>query len=301
MPWTIGEDLEEFAAAAGLFLRARPAQNTLPLTIKETLRATGLDSYGEQAPLFGWWQPAAKAAAREAAREAGREDGGEVEAACLQTPPFPLLLASGPPQAFAELAATLAETGRKLPGVNGSEPAAAEFAARWQQQTGAAATVHQRQRLYRLGELRPPRPMPEGNGRKATPADHDLVAAWLRAFHDEAGSLTERGGEEEARAVDRLIERGGTSLWEAGGAPVSMAGVSPQIAGMARVGPVYTPPALRRRGYAGAVTAAVSQAALDGGAAEVLLFTDLANPTSNSLYQRLGYRYVEDRVLMAFS
>jgi predicted GNAT family acetyltransferase len=82
---------------------------------------------------------------------------------------------------------------------------------------------------------------------------------------------------------------------------VSMAGLTRQVAGTIRVGPVYTPPGLRRRGYAGAVTAAVSRAALDAGADEVLLFTDLANPTSNSLYQRLGFQPVEDRVLMSFA
>jgi predicted GNAT family acetyltransferase len=67
---------------------------------------------------------------------------------------------------------------------------------------------------------------------------------------------------------------------------------------MARVAPVYTPPSLRGRGYAGAVTAAVSQAALDAGATEVVLYTDLANPVSNSVYQRLGYRPVEDRLML---
>ena len=69
---------------------------------------------------------------------------------------------------------------------------------------------------------------------------------------------------------------------------------------MVRVGPVYTPPGLRGRGYGGAATAAVSQAALGAGAREVVLYTDLANPTSNALYQRLGYRPVEDRVVLSF-
>jgi predicted GNAT family acetyltransferase len=69
---------------------------------------------------------------------------------------------------------------------------------------------------------------------------------------------------------------------------------------MVRVGYVYTPPELRGRGYAGAATAAVSRAALEDGVAGVLLFTDLANPTSNALYQRLGYRPVEDRVILTF-
>jgi predicted GNAT family acetyltransferase len=69
---------------------------------------------------------------------------------------------------------------------------------------------------------------------------------------------------------------------------------------MARVGPVYTPPAQRGRGSAAGATAAVSQAALDAGAREVVLYTDLANPTSNALYERLGYAPVEDRVVLSF-
>jgi predicted GNAT family acetyltransferase len=77
-----------------------------------------------------------------------------------------------------------------------------------------------------------------------------------------------------------------------------MAGTQRSVAGVVRLGPVYTPPAERRRGFGGAVTAAVSQAALVAGATDVVLFTDLANPTSNALYQRLGYRPVEDRVLL---
>ena len=80
-----------------------------------------------------------------------------------------------------------------------------------------------------------------------------------------------------------------------------MAGLTRQVARATRVASVYTPPEFRRRGYAGAVTAAVSQAALDAGAAEVLLFTDLANPTSNALYQSLGYAPVEDRVILSFT
>ena len=80
-----------------------------------------------------------------------------------------------------------------------------------------------------------------------------------------------------------------------------MAGLTRAVAGMARIGPVYTPPALRGRGYAGAATAAVSQAALDAGTREVVLYTDLANPVSNALYERLGYRPVEDRVVLSFT
>ena len=93
---------------------------------------------------------------------------------------------------------------------------------------------------------------------------------------------------------------GGITVWEAGGIPVSMASVTRAVDGMIRVGPVYTPPAMRGYGYAGGATAAVSQAALDAGATQVVLYTDLANPTSNALYQRLGYQPVSDSVQLLF-
>ncbi|MBI0385301.1 GNAT family N-acetyltransferase, partial [Streptomyces albiflaviniger] len=90
------------------------------------------------------------------------------------------------------------------------------------------------------------------------------------------------------------------TVWELDGRPVACAGISRTIAGMARVSLVYTPPELRGRGYAGAATAAVSGAARAAGVREVLLFTDLDNPTSNALYQRLGYRPLEDHLLLSF-
>ena len=103
-----------------------------------------------------------------------------------------------------------------------------------------------------------------------------------------------------AEAVDDRLSYGGLTLWEVDGSAVSLAGINRPAAGVVRVGPVYTPPGHRQRGYGGAVTTAVSRAALDTGADEIVLFTDLANPTSNALYQRLGYRPVEDFVWLSF-
>ena len=100
--------------------------------------------------------------------------------------------------------------------------------------------------------------------------------------------------------MDERLGYGGLIVWAVGGVRVSIAGRTRAVAGMVRLGPVYTPQELRGRGYAGAATAAVSQAALDAGVREVVLYTDLANPTSNALYQRLGYRPVEDRVVLSF-
>ncbi|MGH3174435.1 MAG: GNAT family N-acetyltransferase, partial [Streptosporangiaceae bacterium] len=108
-------------------------------------------------------------------------------------------------------------------------------------------------------------------------------------------------GQDHRGAVAERIGHGGITVWEAGGVPVSVAGRTRAVARMVRVGPVYTPPELRGRGFASAATAAVSQAALDAGLREVVLYTDLANPTSNAVYQRLGYRPVEDRVVLSFT
>jgi predicted GNAT family acetyltransferase len=137
---------------------------------------------------------------------------------------------------------------------------------------------------------------PRGAARVAAAADRDLLESWLAAFRRESADL---GGPGQGMAEDR-ISYGGLTLWEAGGAAVSLAGFSRPAEGVVRLGPVYTPPDHRGRGYGGAVTAAVSQAALDAGAAHVVLFTDLANPTSNTLYRRLGYWPVEDRVVLKF-
>jgi predicted GNAT family acetyltransferase len=80
---------------------------------------------------------------------------------------------------------------------------------------------------------------------------------------------------------------------------VALAGITRQVAGVARVAPVYTPPEHRGRGYGAAATAAVSRQALDEGAADVVLYTDLDNAATNRLYARLGYVPVEDRLVLA--
>ncbi|MFW6690740.1 GNAT family N-acetyltransferase [Streptomyces sp. MAR4 CNX-425] len=280
MSWTTTHDLDAFTDAAGPFLRADAAPHTVLLTVAAALAATGPDRYGEGEPEFGWW----------------RDPGGRVAGAYLATPPFPPLLSRMPAAAAAGLAGLRAAGGLPTPGVNGGRDAAEAFAAAWTERTGTAAAVAERNRLYRLAELVPPDPAPAGRARVATAADRDLLTGWTREFSAESGS----GSGDPARAVDDRLAYGGATLWEDGGRPVSYAGVTRTVAGMVRVAPVYTPPPLRRRGYAAAATAAVSRAALAAGAADVLLFTDLANPTANALYRRLGYVPVEDHLVLSF-
>ncbi|WP_223165798.1 GNAT family N-acetyltransferase [Lentzea indica] len=107
-----------------------------------------------------------------------------------------------------------------------------------------------------------------------------------------AGRLTRQDAEE--RAMDSRWMSAGHVLWLVDGVPVSWAGSTTPVGGVSRVGPVYTPPEHRRNGYAAAVTAAVSQWAYEAGADHVVLTADLANPTSNSVYQGIGFRAVSD-------
>jgi len=280
MSWQLTETVDEFLAEAGEFLRAERARNTVILTVTETLRVSG-GSGAVVAPLLGWWRPV---------------DGDAVRGVFMHTPHFPVMLSAMPADAVTALAKELAGAGRALSGINAQEQSAQAFAAVWQDSTGAGSAVHRRMRLFRLGELTWPEPAPDGMARIATPADRDLLIPWFGAFSRETGDFDTN----HAAAVDERLSYDGLTLWQASAGPASLAGVTRTVAGMIRVGPVYTPPELRGRGYAGVVTAAVSQAALDAGITDVLLYTDLANPTSNALYQRIGYRPVEDRVVLSF-
>ncbi|MGW0499141.1 GNAT family N-acetyltransferase [Streptomyces sp. NPDC003007] len=273
--WHLTHDLDDFLTRAGAFLRSRPALHTVPLTVMETLRTRGRSVCGGGAPEFGLL-----------------ERDGAVRATFFRTPPHWLNLTALTPGDADALAARLAALGHRPPGVNAPCDTAAAFAEAWQRHTGVTVTLRQRQRLYRLGTLTAPEPVPPGRPRVAVAADRELLVRWHDEFSESVGQGTARGSAEWA---DARIDSGGITFWEApDGTPVAMAGTGPQVAGQIRVAPVYTPYHLRGRGYAGAATTEVSRAALAAGADEVLLFTDLANPTSNGLYQRIGYRPVAD-------
>ncbi|WP_312034546.1 GNAT family N-acetyltransferase [Actinoplanes sp. TBRC 11911] len=172
-----------------------------------------------------------------------------------------------------------------------------DFAAAWQRRTGAIATIGRRTRLYRLETLISPVTPPHGKPRPAHPDDRALLIRWVSAFHHEIG---ERPGDIAAITDDRLAS-GGITLWEDDGEPVSMAIRSRPASAMIRVQIVYTPPELRGHGYAAGATFSATRAALATGVRDVVLNTDLANPTSNRLYSRLGYQPVEDRTVVEFS
>ncbi|MFH8660981.1 GNAT family N-acetyltransferase [Streptomyces afghaniensis] len=280
--WHLTQDLDTFLTRAGAFLRSRPALHTLPLTVTNNLRTRGLRIYGDGVPEFGLL-----------------ERDGAVRATFFRTPPHRLNLTLLTAAEADALAARLAALGQRLPGVHADRDTATAFAEAWQRHTGATATLRERNRLYRLGTLTVPRPLPPGGPRVAGATDREHLIRWHDEFVAAVGSGVFQDASEWA---DARIAQGGITFWETpDGTPAAMAGTTPQVAGQIRVAPVYTPPRLRGRGYAGAATAEVSRAALAAGAREVLLFTDLSNPTSNGLYQRIGYRPVADFAVYDFT
>jgi RimJ/RimL family protein N-acetyltransferase len=310
MAWQTTGDVTEFLAAAGPYLRRERVRNTVILSVTETMRVNAAASAGKSSPSAGHPESAsADGVAGQAARPLfgwWSDPAGAVDGAFMHTPPSPVVLTEVALGAAAELAA-VTMAARPLGGVNAYPEVAEAFADGWRDGSGdgrdgsrdGRVDVYRRQRLYRLAELVWPDPAPAGTARMAHDADAKLTADWFAAFADEVDDMGK--GEDQSAAAREKIRRAGVMVWEHDRQPVSIACNTMPVTGMVRIGPVYTPPEARGRGYASAATAALSQRLLEAGAEEVVLFTDLANPVSNSIYQRIGYRPVEDRVVLAFS
>ena len=226
------------------------------------------------------------------------EHDGAIIAAAVRTPPYNLVVSLIPradllPSAIAALAADAHAVYGSMRGVLGPATESLAFARQWQCAAGATFAIGTRERAYQLDTVIPPTGV-SGSMRRATEADRDLLIRWLDAFNREA--IPDGVHEDPTGYIDAALSSPARDLflWEDGGAPVTLVGHSGNTPHGARVGPVYTPPALRRRGYASACTAAASQALLDAGRRFCFLFTNLANPTSNHIYQTIGYRPICD-------
>lgn len=265
--------VDEFLAAAGGFLAGHEAEHNLMLGICGQIRATP--------ELFG-----------EPPRFMTVTDGDRMAGATLRTPPSNQVLSEMDEATVDVVADALA--GEALPGVVGPKEAAARFVERWAAASGVPARLSVSERIFRLDRVVAP-PSTSGTWRPAAPGDRELVAAWIVAFLAEA-IPDEPPLAEPLATADRWIEGRYRRLylWEEGGRPVSVVGIGGETPSGVRIGPVYTPPEHRGRGYASNLTAVVSQLALDEGRQFCFLFTDLANPTSNRIYQAIGYRPVRD-------
>lgn len=267
------DSVDEFRAIAEPLFRRDPIAHTIELTL------LGGSSFPDDSLLLTLWS-----------------DGKPLGAA-LQTPPYPLVCSGIPPSAIDAVAVDLADRRPGLPGVRGMRTKALSFALAWRAITGQAATVDTEERLYRLGTLRAPVRV-RGSARLATIDDRDVIVDWVGRFFGEAFTRVSNDAAEFVDAADRKGDR--FTLWTIDGVPVSMAMLRAPAADVSRIGPVFTPPDCRGRSYGSAVTAAAVELAHRSGTADVVLFADLANPVSNSIYQRIGFEAVADSVRVDF-
>jgi GNAT superfamily N-acetyltransferase len=265
--WT-SDDVGAFLGRAGAWLERDAERHNLPLGICHGL---------VRAPREAWFVVASR--------------GEAVVAVALQTPPFRLVLACAGVDEEAVEALVGACEGRALVGVVGPREAARAFAERWQALHGGRLEAEMPLRTFALRAVQWPQREVAGALRAFLPEEAPLLARWSVAFAQEANAKL-YGGDPDA-AARRMIEEGRAWAWDANGEVVSMAASIP-AGPCARISYVYTPPPRRGQGLASACVAALSQRLLDQGFGFCALNTDLRNPTSNKIYQALGYRPVDD-------
>lgn len=227
------------------------------------------------------------------------EGGEKVCALALRTPPFNLLLAhfsSEPTDISRLLVESISEKDAVIPGVMGDKDLTERFAEIWCRERGVTVQGKMSERLYKLVKINDV-PLRKGRFRQATEADAELVKAWTEAFN--INTFGENMKQPETDMAP-YIANSNIFLWE-DGQPVSMAAkLRPTDNGMS-VGYVYTSPEFRRRGYATSCVAGVCRNILQSGCRFCMLYADLANPTSNSIYIKIGFKPVCDSVMYAFS
>jgi predicted GNAT family acetyltransferase len=275
------DDVEVYAAAAGGFLEAEPCRRNMLRTIIEAVRSGAATP---TAPPSFWWA----------------SDDGHIVGTASWTPPHALLVSEIAPGAVAPLVESARRRGTgidvRVPGVIGPGDTARSVGAAWQRLAGEVATVHMVEILHQLDALVEP-PSPPGGWRRAQPSDLELVTEWFVAFADEAGVVHVP---DRSRLVAHIIDAGRCFLWEDDGAAVSLVCHNVPVAGVVRIGPVYTPSRFRMRGYGRRLTYEVTRDALAQGATTTVLYTDAANPTSNSIYKQVGYRPLEEHLHINF-
>ena len=276
--------VDDFLTDAGAWLEAREAEHNLILGICSTIR---VDPAVYPRPAY----------------LAIVTDGPRIVTTAIRTPPWPLILSEvDDPAAVEFISADVADAlgDERLSGAVGPPAIVRRFADGWVAAHGGAWNIGLDERIFKLGRVIPPVRTTSGAVHRASAADRDLVSRWVVDFAREA--LPPDDQARLAESVDSWLEMTGRMvyLWDDHG-PVSLTAVSGATPHGIRVGPVYTSPDRRGRGYASALVAAVSQAQLHAGRQFCFLYTDLANPTSNKIYQAIGYEPVTDALRITFA
>lgn len=223
-------------------------------------------------------------------------------AAAAMTPPHNLMLADpATEEALASLVEAVAASGVDVPGALGNEPSVRRFVDVWSERTGQVATKTMSHGVFSIDRVEEVPEVP-GGPRPADAEDVDLLIDWIVAFRQEADPDSSTEG--IPVAVRSRLQRDGSQsgfwIWEVDGVPVSLSGHGGETPNGIRIGPVYTPELYRRHGYATALVATQSAWLLDHGHRFCFLYTDLANRTSNSIYQKIGYRTVAEASRYSF-
>ncbi len=270
------DDASSFLAAAGSWLSAREVEHALMLGIAGTV--AGGRAYGDETPWFALVR-----------------DGDAIVAASLRTPPQNVIVSLADADGAIELIVRDVLEASRTPGVLGPAAEAARFVEVWRELTGESGRLRVAQRLYRLTSVVPPATV-EGSLRPIEERDRAVVVRWLEEFDREAQANDEPPDMNPGfdLRLDGPPDVTGMWVWEVEGRLVSVTGYGGRTAGGMRVGPVYTPPEDRAHGYASALVAEGAQWLLDEGRQWVCLYTDLSNPTSNRIYQAIGYEAVLD-------
>lgn len=213
----------------------------------------------------------------------------------VMTPPFPILVwfeKSLDDEILHLLAKEILDAGWDVPGVNGIAECSERFAPVLGKLTNHDVVKEMRSRSYELTQVRFPDSLPIGHWQWADASQAESILKLLQGMQTDLQPIvTSNYTLEHALS---FIEAKRVSVWVVDGEPVSMAMSNrPQLTSIG-ISAVYTPPEHRKKGYAGANVAFLSQALLDHGYERVNLFTDLANPTSNKIYMAIGYREVCD-------
>jgi predicted GNAT family acetyltransferase len=183
-----------------------------------------------------------------------------------------------------------------VPAVVAEKHLAESFAEAWKTVRGCRWHEGMQQRIHQLRRVRISEYAP-GIFRKATFQDMERAVAWGQAFHRECFGDTEP--DRSPQVAEQKLSNGELFFWD-NPTPVSMAARTRPTPNGESIGLVYTPPEYRGQGYATSVVAALSQRILDDGKRFCCLYTDLANPTSNSIYQKIGYEPVADVIDIQF-